>query len=58
MEKSQCGSDPQKMINSALKTTDLSLCSKVFERLLSFFNDNDLLSSYQSGVQPSGSYIN
>ena len=53
-----------KMINSASKTTDLSLllfCSKIFERhfnkLYKFFNENDLSSS-QSGFRPGDSYIN
>ena len=41
----------------------LPICSKIFERLLfnklyKFFNENDLLSSNQSGFQPGDSCIN
>ena len=57
----------KKVINSASKTTDLSLCfrsaCKIFERLLfneikKFFNENDLLSSNQSGFRPGNSWKN
>ena len=58
------------MINSASKITDLSLyfrpavrslkksLHKVFNKLYKFFNENDLLSSSQSGFPPGDSGIN
>ena len=51
----------KKMINSALKTTDQSLCCRSAVRSLedfhsanctSFFNENDLTSSDQSDFRP------
>ena len=68
MEKSQCGSDPHKKndnqcIKNYRPVSLLSICSKIFERLLfnelyKFLNENDLLSSNQSGFRPGDSCIN
>ena len=73
MEKSQCGSDPQKKKkkNDALKqciknyrpVSLLPICSNIFERLLfnklyKVLNENDLLSSNQSGFRTSDICIN
>ena len=68
MEKSQCGSDPHKKndnqcIKNYRPVSLLSICSKIFERLLfnelyKFLNENDLLSSNQSGFRPGDSFIN
>ena len=68
MEKSQCGSDPRKKndnqcIKNYRPVSLLSICSKIFERLLfnelyKFLNENDLLSSNQSGFRPGDSCIN
>ena len=70
MEKSHCGCDPQKKkkndkqsIKNYRPVSLLSICSKIFERLLlnelyKFFNENDLLSSNQSGFRPCDSCIN
>ena len=62
MEKSQCGSDPQKKndkqcIKNYRPVSLLLICSKIFERLLfnklyKVLNENDLLSSNQSEFWP------
>ena len=58
MEKTECGSDPQKkqkkkMVNSVSKTTDLPSCFQsavrslnnfYYNELYKFLNENDLLS--------------
>ena len=67
MEKSQCGSDPEKKDKQCIKNyrtvSLLSICCKIFERLLfntlyKFFNENDLSLSNQSGFWPGDSCIN
>ena len=67
MEKSHCGSDQQKNDKQCTKNyrpvSLLPICSKIFERLLfnelyKFLNENDLLSSNQSGFRPGDSCIN
>ena len=68
MEKSQCGSYPEKKsdkqcIKNYRPVSLLLICSKIFERLLfneikMFFNENDLLSSNQSGFRPGNSWKN
>ena len=59
MKKSECGSESQKShkqcIKNCLPASLLSICSKIFERLLfnelhKFLNKNNLLSSNQSGI--------
>ena len=60
MKKSQCGSNPQKNDKQCIKNNRcvslLPVFSNIFERLLvnelhKLFNENDLLSSNQSGFQ-------
>ena len=63
MEKTQCGSDDKQYIKNYRPASLLPTCSKIFERLLlnnlyKFLNENDLLSSNQSGFRPGDSCIN
>ena len=67
MEKGQCGSNQQKRIKQCIKNHQLvfslPICSKIFKKILFYtlyksFNENDLLSSNQSGFRPSDSCIN
>ena len=63
MEKTHCGSDDKQYIKNYRPASLLPACSKIFERLLlnnlyKFLNENDLLSSNQSGFRPGDSCIN